>query len=171
MEAPKCGGCAVPTSFRRLRRVEVRQRHDYPVRLVSDGRPICVTCAGHALADLKHFETAVVTVPTAPCPNDVELADWISENGETDPAFVSACEEHMQDMIADGELRVETTSVPYGSMMVTLPDVDMPEKVLLATAYQWFEDGKVDWSPEVGPVLQDGSQHVWLVTTSDDERE
>lgn len=83
-------------------------------------------------------------------PTDAELDEWINETGGEMPEFVAECESDAQALIDDGEIVTTTTSVPYGSTTVDLPGVefDMPEKVLRAVAFRWWENEKLRFVSE-----------------------
>lgn len=127
--------------------------------------PLCRSCVG----DPGPFgmPATVEEADQADAPTDHDLDDWIGEHGIASPEFVSACEVAMQDVLDEGG---DVTEVPYGSTTVVIPEgAEVPEKVLRAVAFEWYEACKLDWSSELGPVLHDGSRQFWLVTVNNDD--
>lgn len=170
MKALEChnAGCENVISPRDARRVVVDGDGGWEPWCDSCTRKLYDAHSGPWYLGKRTYDEDYPTLDAAdelPVPGDRELEEWAGNEGQSNKAFVADCEHMLARMIDEGEVRVEQTVVPYGSTVLVLDDVEIPERVIVATAYQWWEDDRLNWSTRVGPVLEDGSRHVWLEAT------
>lgn len=126
--------------------------------------PVCPSCGPdetRGICDTMESEGQAT-------PSDDDLRDWVDVHGCKNEDFVLA--------VADrADVPRRYTSVPYCGVVLELPDwFDLPDTdpaIVLAVAMEWWEDEKLDWSRELGPVQEDGTRAVWLVTANDETKE